>query len=169
MDDELGKLVDAHAGPVADVVGAMNVGVKGDVGKGRSDVSDMDEVAGLLAVAKDGDGLAGEGFFHEDRHCGGVSAFRILARAEDVEEAEGGGLELTFAVEHLEVVFAVELGDGVGALWLGEHCFDFRDDGVVSVDRGRAGENEFFDSRRGGRFEHVEEAGDVDLGALVGF
>ena len=162
-------MIDAHAVAITHIERAMNVGVKGDVGEGGGDVSDMDEVAGLFAIAKNGDGITGEGFFHEDRHCGGVSAFRILARAKDVEKPEGGGPELAFALEHFEVVFAVELGDGVGALWLGEHCFDFRDDGVVSVDGGRAGENEFFDSRRGGGFEHVEEAGDVDLGALVGF
>ena len=111
--------------------------------------------------------LAGEGFLHEDGHGGGVGALGVLARTEDVEEAQRGGVELAFAAEHFEVVFAIELGDGVRALGLGQHGLDLRHVGVVAIDGGGAGEHEFSDAGGGGGFEHVEQAEDVDFDAFA--
>ena len=98
VDDFLGELFDGDAVAVADVVGAVHVCMACGVGEGGCDVLDEDEVAGLFAIAEDGDGLVGAGFVDEDGDGGGVGAVGVLARAEDVEEAQGRGVDAAFAV-----------------------------------------------------------------------
>ena len=156
LDDLSGEVVDGHAVAVADVVSAVEVGAAGDVGEGGDDVGDVDEIAGLLAIAEDREVGACEGLLDEDGDGGGVGAFGVLARAEDVEEAQGGGVEFALAAEEFEVVFAIEFGDGIGAHGLREHGLDFWDGGVVAVDGGGAGEYDLAHSGGGGGFEDVE-------------
>ena len=167
LDDFFGELVDGDAVIATDVVGAVDLG-RGGVGEGGGDVFDEDEVAGLLAIAEDGDGLVDEGFANEDGNGGSVGAVGVLAGAEDVEEAEGGGIDAAFAAEHVEVVFAIEFGDGIGAFRLRDHVLGFGDGGVIAIDGGGAGEDEFFDTVVGGGFQDVEQAGDIDAGAFDG-
>ena len=115
-----------------------------------------------------GDVFALQRLLDEDRHRGGVSALGILARAEDVEEADGGRLKAALAVEEVEVVFAVELGDRIRALRLGQHAFELRHRRVVAVDRGGGSEDQLLHAGRGGGFEHVEQAVDVEVHAFAG-
>ncbi len=77
-------------------------------------------------------------------------------------------MDTPFAAEHFEVVFAIELGNRVWAFRLGEHGFDFRNDGVVSVNGGRTRMYEFPHAVLGGGFQDVEQSRDVDAGAFDG-
>ena len=132
----------------------------------RDDVLHVDEVAGLLAVAEDGQRLVRDRLRGEDRHRRRIGALRVLARPEHVEVAQARRFQLAGVVEHLAVIFAVELGDRVGALRLGKHRLHFRHDRVVAVDRRRGGKAELLHARPGRFLQHDQHAGIVDVDAL---
>ena len=141
----------------------------GDVFECRDDVGDVDEIPGLHAISEDGDGMVCAGFLQEDGNGSGVGAVWVLAGAEDIEEAQGGGVDAAFPSEHFQIVFAIQLGDRVGAFGLRDHVLGFGDRGVVAIDRRRAGEDEFVHPVVGSGFQDMQKSGDVEMVALDGF
>ena len=165
-EDFAREFVDRDLATVTGIEDTRDAGSFGGKGERTDDVLHIDEIARLLAIAVDRDVLTLDGFFDEDRHSGGVGTFRILTRAKDIEEANRRRLEPSFATEHVEVVFAIELGDRVGALWLGQHRLDLWHGRVVAVDRGRRGKDQL--AHLGSRcfFKHIEQTMDIDVDAL---
>lgn len=139
----------------------------GGVGERPDDVLHEDEVAGLSAVPVDGDRLPVARAVEEDRDGGGVGAAGILTRAEDIEETEARRGEPSLAGVESAVVFAVELGDGVGTAGIGRHGLDLGLDRVLSVDGGGAGEAEFPHTVPAGGLQDVEQAVDIQIDGLT--
>ena len=146
-DDALGELVDAHLLLVADVEDlAVGGGRVRQLDDGADHVAHVAEAAGLVPVAEDGDGLAGEGLADEGGDDHAVAAG--LARADGVEEAgDDDGQAPLAGVRQGE-----ELVDGLGAGVAPPALVGGADDEVVvlpaglhlalAVDLGRRGEED---------------------------
>ena len=128
-----------------------------------NDILHVDKIPGLLAIAEDRDPLPSEGAPDENGDGGGVGAVRILAWAEDVEEAEGAGVEDAGAAVEIEIVFPVQLGDRVRGFGFREHTLGFGDGRVVAVNRRRGGVDDFFHAVTGGGIQDIQQALDVDI------
>ena len=167
--DDLGdEVVDRQTSAISDVINSAMLLAHGEVGVRRHDVLDVDEVARLLAVAMDGEAVACDGLGCEDRDGGRIGALGILARPKDIEIPEAGRGELSLPREHVAIVFAVELGDGVGALRGRDHRLALGEFGAVPVDGGGRAEAEFFDLGGGGLLQDDQHALVVDLHAFDG-
>lgn len=92
-EDEPGEIEDREGAAAGDVEDAGEGRFHGKEGVGAGNVMDGDEIAGLGAVAINGDRLVAQGAVDEDGDGGGVGAGRVLAGTEDVEVTEGDGGE----------------------------------------------------------------------------
>src|SRR5690606_11598145 len=136
------KVEDRHAPAVSDVEYAGDAGCEGGKEVGGDDIAHVDEVAGLAAVAEDGQRGGGEGLPDKNRNGRGVGTGGVLAGSEDVEVAKAGCLEPAVAVVVVAVILAVELGDGGRAAGAGGEVLVKRRGGIIPVDRRRAAEDE---------------------------
>ncbi len=107
-----GQPVDRGLRPRADVADEPASPVGGPH-EGVDHVVDVDEVAGLLAVAEDDEGQAPQQALGEDGHHAGL-AVGVLARAVHVGQGQGAELEGVQLTVGLEVVDGRLLGDAVG-------------------------------------------------------
>lgn len=138
--DDGGDVVDGGLLRGADVEGDVltfrQVGGGGEH-VGADDVGYVGVAAGLLAVAVDGEGLAGVAQAHEVGDNEDVGALGGLPGAVDVEVAEGGDAEAEEAGEDTAVLLAHELLEGVGGLGLEGHVLAHDVGWLVAVDAGR--------------------------------
>ena len=162
------KIVNCDATAVSDVVNAREI-VRRHEDIRLDDVFDVDEIAGLFAVAENRNIFICNGFCGEDRHGGGVCALRILTRAENVEVAQTRRFQLAGLCENIAVVFPVELCDCVRAFRLRDHRFHFRNHRIVAVNRRARAEAELLHPRLRGFFENGQQTVHIDVHALLHF
>jgi hypothetical protein len=133
------RVVDAHLRPAADVVDAARDarGARGREQR-RDDVRDEREVARLLAVAEDRQGLAAQRRPAEagERHV------RPLPRAVDGEEAQRDRLDAEVPVVEAAEVLGGELRRAVGRERRRQDVLRRREALCVAVDRRRRRMNE---------------------------
>ena len=145
-EDEFGQVEDGHGLTGGDIEVAGHVRGEGSMLESGGDVLDIDEVTGLVAVAKDGERIPGAGGFQKSGDGGGVRPPGILAWTVDVEKAEGdagkGGLGAEF--------FPRELGFRIGAGRRGRGGFRFGHGGFIAVHGAGTGEDKAFGSGLGG-------------------
>src|SRR5262249_59838315 len=90
LEDGARQRIDGDLDAGADVDDRVVAGVgRQRVDHRVDDVAHVHEVARLLAIVENGDGLTGQGAVEEDRDHARIPAAWILARAVDVHEAEG--------------------------------------------------------------------------------
>lgn len=92
---------------------------------GANDVCDVDEIAGLFAIAIDDGGTVGHDGFDEFGDDRGVGGRGRLAGSVDIELAQGDGFESVRLVEHTAEVFGGEklLGE-IGPVIVRKHYLD---------------------------------------------
>ena len=124
-------------------------------------ILDIAEVAAGFAVAVNIN-------FFSFQQCGdpfgndsGVSAFRVLARAEDVEVAQADGVETVAAGKHIGIQLVDVFGHGVGAERLAYGVFDLWQASVVAVGTAAGCVSEALHLGVAGGHQHVHKAGDV--------
>jgi len=127
-------------------------------------VVDEREVTGLLAVTVDDGALPVEHQRDELRDDRGVVAVGVLTRAEDVEVAERGRVDVV-EVTRLECEFLrVVLRERIGGFWLFGHRLDFRELFCGAVHRGGRGDDDGVDARFAGSVDDGGCPGAVDVG-----
>ena len=159
-EDRAHDLVDRRLPPIPDIVYPRERRRHRREHQRRHHVAHVDEIARLLAVAVDRDRFARQRLAQKDRDRR-VRAPGLLTRTERVENPQRHDPHRAFRREHRAVVFAVELGDGVGRARLGRHRFELREGRVVAVNLRGAAETDPLHARRRRFFQDVEIAGDV--------
>ena len=161
--DHLREVVDRLGAAARDVqdLAVHPVGRGGEQVRG-DDVADVREVARLLAVAVDGDGLPGGDRADELGDDGRVLRVRVLAGAEDVEVAERHRLERVDAAEADAVALGGELRDAVRRDRIGVRGLHARELARVAVDRGGRREDDAADALVARRQQDVQRPLDVD-------
>ena len=129
-------------------------------------VLDEAKVARLLAVAENGDRLAGKRSLNETRDGRRVGAVGALPRTEDVEITKAQGFDAIERGKDLEVLLAGELGHRVGGHRRGRHVFALGKGGRLAVSRRGRRENEPLYARSARLIEHRDGTVDVDVVAF---
>jgi len=160
--DHVEQAVGLGVGDVEDLSGrGLRAGRGQDVG--AHDVRDIGEIAGLLAVPVHVQRHAQVGLLHELGDDGRVQGLRVLARAEDVEVAQGDGLQAEGLGPDDGVVLGGELRDGVGRHRLGPHVLALREDLAGAVSGAGGGVDEALDLGIAGRDQQVQGPRHVGL------
>ena len=159
--DELVERMSRAAGDVEDLAAGGRLLHRQHVG--RHDVVDVREVARLLAGPVDGRRPALAHREDESRDDCAVLRPRVLVAAEDVEVAQGHGLEPVHRREHAAVLLGGELRDCVRRQRLRSDAFGPGQARGIAVDRRRGGEDEPADALVTGVEQHVQRPSDVDL------
>src|ERR1039458_4813924 len=107
------EIVDTDARPAADVERAGDAGSHRRLNVGLHDVSNIHEIARLLAVAEDGDRLASQHLEHEDRNDVAIRV-ETLTRAIHVEIAQANHLHAVQFRVGQALLLRAELA---GAIW----------------------------------------------------
>src|SRR6478735_4397013 len=115
-EDPAGYFVDGCLASVAAVVCASQIAVFRHEEQTRHDVLHIDEVAGLLAIAKDRYVFSGHCPPQECRNSGRVGTRRILSRSKNVEKAKRCRFETFLAMKHFTQILAVEFTHGIRTL-----------------------------------------------------
>ena len=126
----------------------------------RDDIGDVDEVAGLPAVAKNVDRRAAANALAEDRDHAGIGRARVLARSIHIEEAQPDGRDAVHMAGDAGMQFAAELVGAVGGERPAFGRLGDRDGGSIAVHRG-GGCIDHRDPGRPHRIEHGDRAGEV--------
>lgn len=120
------------------------------------------EIAGLLAIAKDQQGFA---------HTGGIAPFcqhtavrraGVLARAVDVEIAHPHSGDAVTAGVNLHPLFAHQFAGGVGHKRADRRVFVFGA-GQIAIHGASASHDHAGNARQSCRFKHIDCAGDVSV------
>ena len=167
LDDVLRQLFNGDLAAVTGIEHSGDFRVFRHKGKGSYNVFHIDEIARLGAVPIHGDVFSFDSFFNENGHGRSIGALGVLPGAEDIEEAHGCRIDFSFRPEHVEVVFPIQLGNGIGTLGLRVHGFQFGHRGIVSVNGGGRRQHDFFDSGGGSFLQHVQQTVDVDVDAFA--
>ena len=169
-DDGVGELVDRERAPAAEIDDLA--ARRGRVERAHPtlhDVVDVDEVAGLLAVAEDGDRLAAQQVAGEDAEHALIRVAEGLARAVDAEHAQRCDAEIEAEVGPLRscmhVALGGELGDAVVGIRQAGFALGRRHGLAVAVERHRAGIDQPRHLVLQAQLENVQRA--FDIGAQV--
>jgi len=156
------KLVKADPAAAGDVEGPPGIALhRLDV---RLDhVGDEGEVTGLLPVAVDDRGLAGEEPGDELRDHRGILGLGVLPGAVDVEVAQEYCPDAVEIRKNLPVALVRKLRDRVGGERVWDHTLMLGEDRGVAVDRGGRGGNHGRHPAVLRRDEHAHRAGHVRL------
>ena len=166
-EDFLNEFQDGNRFAVASVEDACCVWGFSRKGECSHDVLHKNEIPRLATVTIDGDGLSAEGAVEEDWHGGGIGAAWILSRPKDIEKTDACRLQPALAGIEAAVVFAVELGDGIGTLGIRRHAFHLGLDGIFAIHGCRAGEAEFLHAVLAARLEHIEKPTHIELHGFI--
>ena len=109
--------------------------------QGAHHIVDVDEVAGLMAVAEDDDRTAVEGVVHEPGDDRGVGMGHGLPGTVGVEDAQRDGFEAVESGNAEQVVLRRDLGNRVGHAGLQRCILGYGLPGLGTVDGGAAGED----------------------------
>lgn len=159
--DFLGELQDRMGLVGPDVEGFLvGVSISRRHGHERSDIVDVGEGAGLLAVAENRHGLAVEQLIHENADDVAILVGDILSRAVDIVGAKNNVVRPEHFVGRLKVQFERVFGYSVRVLRHGNQMFRHRQL-VRSVDCDRRSEYEAFRFVRDGLIEKVDGAEEI--------
>ncbi len=150
--------------PKARLTGSRSVTRAGHgVGDDAGHRADEGEVAGLLAVAVDGQRHAAQCGVDEGRHDGGIRVAGRLERPVDVEEAEREHGQAVGVPEGHGVGLGGLLAHRVGRDGRGAHRLALGQLAVGPVDRRRRRDDDVEVAGAAGRLEHLERAGGVGV------
>ncbi len=122
------------------------------------------EVTGLLAIAKHGNRHALLHALAEDADHPGIRRGRVLARAEDIEEAENHRLQAMLAAVEIKVVLTGQLVGRIGRQRrLGGLFVNRSALAVVAVHRRAGGEDHTLHAGLAHRFAHIQGADKIAL------
>ncbi|MNH12119.1 hypothetical protein D3C79_716540 [compost metagenome] len=133
----------------------------------RHQIADIEKVASLLAIAKQGDRRPVQGALAENADDPGIRRGRILARPEDVEEAKHYRFQAMLTAVEVQVLLAGQLVYRVrrqrclGRIFLDRLAF-----AVVAINRSAGGKQHALDAVQAHGLADIQGADEV---ALVGF
>ncbi len=156
------QLVDRDPLAAADVEGAGHAAGRRRLEVRLHHVVDVDEIAGLLAVAEDRDGATLEDLRDEHRDDAAIGVVPLV-RPVDIEVAEADqfdAMEAGIGEAHL---LGGELGDAMGRARCCRLVLVHRQRLEFPEDRRRRGQDDLLDPREPRRFEQADGADEVGL------
>src|SRR5690349_1628171 len=108
------------------------------------DILNMDEVACLFAIAMDLHGVAAGRPFGKNRDDAGIRRVRVLPRAVHVEKSQANGRYRALPAGRLGIGFGGKLVDRIRREWLWRCGLGQRQRGIVPIDRGGTGIDDWY-------------------------
>ena len=133
------------------------------------DITGVNEVAGLISIAENGDTLPFGDAFRKDTDDAAFSAV-ALAFTVDIGKAEDDIVYAVSEAVELEIILGCLFGEAVEGEWLLRQCLGNRESAIghIPIGRRRRGEDDTLDTVFPTALEDTDRAGDVLMHVVLG-
>ena len=153
----------------AEIVGGIGRFGRERIKDAVCDITGVDEVAGLISIAENGDAFPFGDAFRKDADDAAFTAIP-LAFAVDIGKAEDDIVDAIGEAVELEIVLGCLFGEAVEGEWLLRHGLGNRESAIghISIGRRGGGEDDALDAVFPAAFKDADGAGNVLMHIVLG-